>query len=418
MRNALIVLASLLVAAPAFAGGYAVGTHDARATALGLSLVADTDDASSIYFNPAGIVAGGQQLQVRLGDSIIIPVFTATPAGTTDTQTAKPNPVPPPHAYIVYGFSDDAAIGVGLYVPYGMDLEWDSKWVGRELATYSSLKNYFINPEVAYKLFGRLRIGAGVQIVRSTVELAKHINLVDQEAMVQMGAGAWGVGGNAGIQVELLQKDQGLGVLSFGAMYRSPVSLNFKGAAHFSGLDPDGKPTDVPNEFSGILKDQEVKTSVTLPQTFSLGLAYNNDFGDVGLRFGISTQYTGWQAFHDLTLQFEDPALSQTIYKRAHHTWDFAAGLEIGISKTWFVRVGFNYDPTPFPQDAMTPDLPDGDRIELALGAGLRYEGLALDLGYMAVLVQNFDSTYAYFPATYGGTVHVIGLTLGYAFRL
>jgi len=32
--------------------------------------------------------------------------------------------------------------------------------------------------------------------------------------------------------------------------------------------------------------------------------------------------------------------------------------------------------------------------------------------------VQDFESTYAYLPATYGGTVHVVGLTLGYAYRL
>ena len=74
MRNALIVLASLSLASTASAAGFAVETHDARATALGLSLTADVEDASATNYNPAGIVRG-KQLQVRLGDTLIVPAF-------------------------------------------------------------------------------------------------------------------------------------------------------------------------------------------------------------------------------------------------------------------------------------------------------------------------------------------------------
>lgn len=407
MRTQLLVLASLFVASAASAAGFKVDTHDARATALGVSLTADVDDPSAVLYNPAGLVQG-KKLQVRLGDTLIIPMFQTTPAAG-ETQRAKSTPVPPPHFYISYGFDEDATIGLGFYVPYGLDLEWEPEWAGRGLITFSSLKNYFINPEIAYRLWKRLRIGAGVEIVRSTVELKRDINLVDRWATLDLAGGAWGVGANAGLQLDVLSKDQGLGELKLGAAYRTPVSLAFSGAADFES---------VPDEFAHHLKDQDVKTSLTLPQSLSLGLAYANTVGGVDFRIGFSAEYTGWQTLGALKLEFEDPSLSQTLPKRLQHAWAFGGGLELGFAQHYRVRVGAMYDGSPFPPETLGPDLPDADRINVSGGLGYRRGGLALDLAYMAVLLQDFESTYAYLPATYGGTVHVLGLTLGYSLDL
>ena len=54
------------------AAGIAVDLQSARGVGMAGSLVGAVDDASGIYFNPAGI-AQGQGLEVELGSAPIIP---------------------------------------------------------------------------------------------------------------------------------------------------------------------------------------------------------------------------------------------------------------------------------------------------------------------------------------------------------
>ena len=74
-----------------------------------------------------------------------------------------------------------------------------------------------------------------MQIVRALVELQRDINLLDNGFVsVDLGAGAWGFGGNVGVQFEAIEK-----VLTIGATYRSSVNLNFDpGKAHFENVPP------------------------------------------------------------------------------------------------------------------------------------------------------------------------------------
>jgi long-subunit fatty acid transport protein len=63
------------------AAGIAVDLQSARGVGMAASLIGAVDDASGIYYNPAGI-AQGQGLEVILGSAPIIPSFTLkNPAG-------------------------------------------------------------------------------------------------------------------------------------------------------------------------------------------------------------------------------------------------------------------------------------------------------------------------------------------------
>lgn len=399
MRKHLFVLAMLLAAPSAQAAGFYVGTHDARATGMATAMTADVADPSAALYNPAGL-AQGPGLHVRLGDTLVIPAFTVKLS--RGDNTTKQIPVPPPHFYVSYGLSEDASVGLGFFVPFGLALEWSENWQGRYQSTHGSMLNYFINPEVAYRLMQRVRVGAGVQIVRSTLDLNKAISLLDSDATLQIGGSAWGVGGNLGLQVTVLEKSSGFGQLNFGAAYRSTVTLAYRDArAHFDGVTP---------EFASQLKDQSVSSSLTLPQILAMGLAWQ--YG--GLRLGLDVEYTGWQSVGEMKMEFADPALSTTIAKRYHHTWNVHLGGELAVHEYVRVRLGAMYDPTPSPKETLSPDLPDATRIGLAAGVGLRISGFEADLGYQRVIMLDTESTYAPLPGTYGGSADVVGLTLGY----
>ena len=389
----------MFLASSALAAGFQVDVHGSRATGMATAVTASVDDASSVFFNPAGL-AGKKGLDIYLGDTLIIPSFTYSgPDGTTKTT---PGVIPPPHLYVAYGITDSAAVGVGLFSLYGSAIHWpnNSTWPGRFQITDSTLSTYYINPEVAFKV-GMLHVGVGVQVVRATVDLKRQTNFFDSEteATTELGGGSWGVGGNLGVQVDAIPK-----ILQFGATYRSGVKLNFDGNAHFS---------NVPSEFAGAVRDQALRTSVTLPDTLALGVAVHPI---PTLLVGFDAVYTAWQKLHDLSFHFDDPSLDQVEYKRWHSTVNFHLGSELNVSDNFDVRLGLLLDPTASPSSTLGPDLPDSTRLNIAAGVGFHTGGFRADLGYQYVIIMKTTSTNPVFGngATYNGNAQVLGLSIGY----
>ena len=76
LMSAVAVLA-VAVAGTAHAAGTALDTQSARAVGMAGSVVGFVDDASAIYFNPAGI-AQGQGIDFIVGITGIVPLFSVT----------------------------------------------------------------------------------------------------------------------------------------------------------------------------------------------------------------------------------------------------------------------------------------------------------------------------------------------------
>jgi long-chain fatty acid transport protein len=382
-------------AGSAWAAGFAVDTHAGRATGMASAVTSFIDDASAAYYNPAGL-AQGKGLDVQVGDTVIVPSFKFQNPGGISTQ-GKFNAVPPPHLYAAYGITDDFSLGFGLFSPYGLVVPWPDNWEGQFLSVRSDLKTFYMNPEVAYRFADRVSVGAGVQIVRATVTLNRNLNFVDSIGKVDLGGAAWGVGANIGVQVQILPK-----ILSFGASWRSAVGLRIKGRAHFSS---------VPLGLQTLLADQVAATEVHLPNTLVMGLGYRPI---PALQLGFDVGYTGWQLVRNLAIKFANPDLTTIQAKNWTHTWNFHLGGEYTINPQWRVRAGLKIDPTPSPQDTITPELPDSNRVDIALGAGYRWRNFTFDLGYQLVVITSVTSTAPQFPGMYSGVANLASLTIGF----
>jgi long-chain fatty acid transport protein len=391
---------TLALPGDASAAGYALDVLSARGTGMAGATGAMIDDSSSIFYNPAGI-AQGKVLDAQVGVTLVAPSFSYTsPSGE---KTSLPFAVvPPPHLYVSGGITDDLSIGVGVFTPYGLTIKWPDGWAGRQLITQSSLATFYINPTVAYKI-GPLRIGAGFQLVRGTVELKQDIRFGDQTGSADLGSAAWGAGGNVGIQLEAIKQ-----YLSFGVQYRSAVKLKFDdGKAHFS---------NVPAALSGAIHDQAVTTSVVLPDQLTMGVATHPvkklviDFDAVWIQ---------WSYLRSIDLTFPNDAsgsLNKSLGKNWHDTVNFHLGAEGELSDHWLLRGGVLVDPSPSPANTLTPDLPDATRVNLALGGTWRHEsGVHVDVGYQFILLTGKTSTVQAFPGDYGGFAQVLGITIGYA---
>ena len=383
------------------AAGIAVDLQSARGVGMAGSLIGVVDDASGIYFNPAGI-AQGQGLEVALGTAPIIPSFTVkNPQGTQLNGVA--NVITPVHLYSTWGISDEWTVGLGVFTPWGLKVEWEPDWEGREIIKKADLKIYDINPTVAYRN-GAFRIGAGIQIVRATVELTKDIKLYNDGTQdvfvgVDLGAGAWGVGGNVGIQYEAIEK-----VLNLGLTYRSQVNLNFDGRAHFS---------NVPPPYSGLFKDQPASTKLKLPDNIGFGVAVRPI---PELVLDVDINYFAWQQFQAIDIKFQDPQLNTYEAKQWNHSWNYRIGAEYTLNEHIQLRAGFLYDKTPSPSYTLLPDIPDTDRINIGLGGTYRFGAFRIELAYQFIHFLGETSTYpvAKYQYEYGANAHVIALTFGF----
>ena len=117
-----VTVTGFLAAAPAFPSGFQVMTQGARATGMGLAFAGIADDPSAIFYNPAGI-AQGRILDAQIGDSIIVPSARFTAQGGATTRSAS-GVVPPFQAYLSAGVHDDLSLGVGVFTPYGLTVNW------------------------------------------------------------------------------------------------------------------------------------------------------------------------------------------------------------------------------------------------------------------------------------------------------
>jgi long-chain fatty acid transport protein len=184
------------------------------------------------------------------------------------------------------------------------------------------------------------------------------------------------------------------------------VKFNFDGRTHFD---------NVPVEFQSVLHDQRVTTSITTPDTLQMGVASHPS---KNFTMDVDVVWYGWSKFRSIDLTFPNDAsgtLSSSQAKNWSDTFNAHVGWEVAVGDSWRVRGGVLYDPSPSPAITLTPDIPDASRINLAIGGSyLSESGLRVDLGYQFLFFLKKSSTAAQLPGDYGGTVNVIGLSLGY----
>lgn len=388
----------LLTGDRAWAAGTALDVQSARGTGMASSLTAASDGSDSIYYNPAGI-ARGRILDAQIGDTLIAPQFSYT--SPTGNKTSLPFYVVPPfHAYVSGGITDHLSVGIGVFTPFGLTVKWPDGWAGRRVSTRSALQTFYFNPTAAYSI-GPLRIGAGFQLVRGTVELKRDIVFGQQEGNVDIGAGAWGVGANVGAQLDVIQQ-----YLTVGVHYRSAVKLDFEGDAHFS---------NVPAGLASTIHDQAGTASLTQPDSLAIGVATHPV---KPLLLEADVVWFGWAKTRSIDIHFPNDA-SGTLSTSAAKNWENRVNFHLGgegrVHENWRVRGGVLYDPSPSPGNTLTPDIPDANRLNLAAGGSYVHKcGFHVDLGYQFLVLFSKSSSAPPLFGEYGGNVNILGITVGW----
>lgn len=191
-----LVACAVVNIAQTYAGGFAL--NEQSVSGLGTAYAggaAQAEDASTIFFNPAGIALLSQG-EFQLGGQFVMPQATFTNEGSRyDLPKSPANGLPLsggnggdggvdhllPNIYLSqpvfrsrqYG---DLSVGIGLTVPFGLETDYSPGWVGRYVALRSKLTTFDIQPTIAYRLFDKLSFGASLDIQYASARLTQAID--------------------------------------------------------------------------------------------------------------------------------------------------------------------------------------------------------------------------------------------------
>lgn len=204
MRPREIALAiSLLGVVPALqAAGLEYPWQSTSAMGTAQASGAEAEDASVVFFNPAGMVRlktttvsqGGQVLSVRgrfVNDGTTQFEQGKTNDGTLSTGgdegSYHPQAIPAGQFYAVVPYSDNITLGLGIFVPYGANVNYKSDWVGRYFQDSGAIETVNINPSMAIRFDDQHSIGFGLsaQIMHMRLNAAADV----QEAAFGIGKG-------------------------------------------------------------------------------------------------------------------------------------------------------------------------------------------------------------------------------------
>ena len=391
----IVVAVSLLFCAThASAAGFALPEQSSSAMGMGSAFVGQADDASAVWYNPAGITQL-DGINVMAGAVFIYPTFSHdNNDGTTDT--ASRNIHVPALFYATYKMNDRVAFGLGINNPFGLATNWYPTSETRQVATLTQLIATEFNPSIAFKVNDKLSVSAGVTYVYVAATLANIQALGGPfftNSQLNGSGDAWG--GNFAVLYKISDG------LSTGFTYRSRMKVDIKGNAQLDGVTTG-------NAF----------TSITLPDLMSLGFSIRPS---EKLILNVDLGYTWWSTYDTLEVTSTNPLFNNKSYQKQ---WRDVVNLRVGgqykLTDQWKLRAGFQYDQNPVPDHYFETRVPDSDRYGVSVGTGYTLGNLTVDLAYLYILFETrnvADSMYgSSVKGTYNTDAHVFGVSVAYKF--
>ncbi len=417
-------LAWLAASGAAQAAGFQLSEQNASGLGMAYSgQAAAAEDASTIYFNPAGMTRLPGR-QAVFGASLVRPTsrfsdggscapYAGTGVGTSACPFGPGGNLG--HAPGGDGGSSSSIgfvpnlygswealpgrlwLGLGVNAPFGLKTDRDGGWIGRFHGTLSEVAAININPSVAWKFNPTVSVGAGVNLQYFDAKLANAVSYravalgsgsaalvaatpAGAEGEAEVRGNSWAWGWNVGVGVDLTP------AVRLGVAYRSSIRHTLKGDARF-GNRPAAMGA-VPQ-----VADGDIEAEVKLPDTVSIALAWQ---ATPALLLAADWTRTGWDSVPEIRItRSSGPLAGQTLSATQlsfQNTWRAGLGASLRVSTDWTVRAGIARDKAAAPDAFRTPRLPDADRLWFALGAQWRYSPrLAIDFG--AAYIRNNDAS-------------------------
>jgi long-chain fatty acid transport protein len=349
---------------------------------------ATAEDASTIFFNPAGLTKlEGKQAAFAAHIVDIKTEFSNSGASTSPATITTlggnggnaGDTVVIPNAYLSMPLGDSLVLGLGVNSPFGLATEYDSTWVGRFQGIKSELMTYNINPTVAYKINDAISVGAGFSYQHLDAELTNKVNgaaingaFAGQEFNAKLEADDEGWGWNAGILIDAGASTR------IGFSYRSTIEYKLEGSVTVT--NPAGT-TFAPASGAAT-------ADLTVPDTFSLSLLQK--LGD-RLDLLADVTLTRWSEIQQIRITNPaNGAARDTLILNFDDTYRYSLGMNYRFSDRFTGKFGVALDQSPVSDRDRTVRLPDNDRKWVAVGGSLKVGNSSkVDFGYAHLFVSD-----------------------------
>jgi long-chain fatty acid transport protein len=386
-----------------FAGGFQVNLQGTKQTGMGHLGTSFHLGASSAYFNPAMMGLDENKFSFEAGGSLIASSIQFQ-NGNTGASESTDNPIGTPfYLFGTYKINDKLSAGLAVYTPFGSTVVWGDDWSGKNLIQDISLSAIFIQPTLSYNVSDKLRVGAGLAIVRGSFEINRAAPVpIGNDATVNLQGDAIAFGFNAGVHYDVSEK------FSVGLTYRSNVDVELEGGDADFTVDP---------ALASRFPDSEFDATLPLPATTTLGLAYK-----ISDKWLVSAEgsFVQWSGYESLDFDFANEAIADSKNPRNYEdAMIFRVGAQYTANEHFDFRAGFYYDESPIQDEYFNPETPNSDNLGFTTGmSGHIGERFGFDVSLLYIVGTERESEYK--PSGFGGTYAsrsvITGFGLNYSF--
>lgn len=360
-----------------FAGGVSFTEHGAAATGKANAFAGEANDPSAIFYNPAGIT----QLpgtQVMFGSSVVYLDSTFRSSTTAESTALQDQFVLVPHLYVTHRFKawdERLSLGLGVYTPYGLVIDWPDNWQGRFDSTNVKLRVTGINPTIAFRATKDLSLAAGIRFTNAAAEFERKINIGNGESKVRVhDITSHPIGWNVGLLYHVTE------TTSVGLQFKSEIQAKAKGVADFTG------------PAAAVFKNTGFQTQLKFPPQLVAGISTK-----IIPRWTINAdvEWEGWRTLGALPLDFEASTVldnagctNQQTFRQAgcrnwHNSYIYRIGAEYKATDRLALRLGYFYDQSPIPDNTFDANIPNSNLHAITGGFGYKWTSTAIDIAYL-----------------------------------
>ena len=408
LQTLIAVALTFNMASQAFAvGASAFSTQFAGAKALGQgnAFVAEADDPSAVYYNPAGMTQlKGAQLSI--GSTFLVPYTERTGNNVPDDQM-KRQVAAVPNFYATTALPSwgekKMAAGIGVTSPYGLSTDWAPTSSVRYVTTTSNFEMLNINPSFAMDVLSNLSLGAGIDYVSLMNTTAKSqipdLGGLEPDGTSELKGHGSGWGYNVGVLYKPVEKH------SLGLSYRSQVKVPITGNVNLSNLSTTDQALF---NFASANYTAVAHSSVILPASILGGYAFKpTDQWTLLLDY----EWTQWNVFQNQDVAFDESDnsgglsgagrlglltggtgpnanVSRTV-RQWHNVSAVGGGVNYKINEAWQVRGGYAYYEKAVPNDTFSPDVPDASNHLFTAGCSRTWDSFVVDFAFNAYYYVN-----------------------------
>jgi long-chain fatty acid transport protein len=414
MFKAAVVAVCVFAAVPLGASGFVID-QTARASGVAGAYVAQTNDATAVFYNPGalgiltkkkGISAGAATSSYRSYN--FQGRNPGIAAGTIGEQSTSLDVVPA--AFLTAPFKGPVVFGLGAYYSMRMNNEWQDPqtFSGRFLATKSNIEAYDIAPTFGLALSPTFGIGGGAVYRTAKVTLERNLSST-------VGGTTYDIASQS-IESDTQSKtgwQAGMAwrpseAFMFGLSYRSAISVEFEGAGTLTQIQTtDAQLNELVRATFPFDQNLAVLSQLRTPAQWNAGIAFA---AGEPLLFEIDVNRTEWKRMEQFVFIFpNNPSLTTTYPLNLEDTLDYRAGMRFTFPTGPVVRLGYSIENSPQPDETISPFYAAMAKNTITAGFGLDWLDVAV--GWSTFDERSVTTSVNQFNGDYSGNQWTVVVT-------